>query len=169
MSDTSRIGLWGSSFAGGLVVYVAGHDHRVKVVHSQVGPLGGNAEEVRASVLAATYDEATKRARGEIGYPKPGAVVVGSLRGAPIRDHFLFYSPAQAMALAPDCAMQIVLAEKEELFDNKRSTIEPYEKFPGAKKNLVIVPGITHYGIYGPARAEAQKLALDWFDKYLKP
>ena len=38
-SDTRRLGLWGSSFAGGLVIYVAGYDRRVKAVHSQVGPL----------------------------------------------------------------------------------------------------------------------------------
>jgi dienelactone hydrolase len=28
-SDTRRLGLWGSSFAGGLVIYVAGYDRRV--------------------------------------------------------------------------------------------------------------------------------------------
>jgi dienelactone hydrolase len=169
MSDTSRIGLWGNSLGGALAVYVAGYDHRVKAVHSQVSPLGGGAADVNRIVAATGYDDATKRARGEIGYPKPGEVVIGNLRGAPIRDHFVFFSPAQAMMLAPDCAMQFVLAENEELFDNKRAAIEPYEKFTGTKKNLVILPGITHFGVYGPARAQAQKLALDWFDKYLKP
>jgi hypothetical protein len=34
-----------------------------------------------------------------------------------ITEHFLWYLPAQAMSLAPVCAMQIVLAGKEELFD----------------------------------------------------
>jgi hypothetical protein len=53
-------------------------------------------------------------ARGELGYPKPGEVVA-SLRGAPIRDHFLWCSPADAMILAPDCAVQIVLAGNEGL------------------------------------------------------
>ncbi len=166
-SDHARIGLWGSSFAGGLVVYVAGYDHRVKAVHSQVGPLDFRNAGADAARLAA--DEATRRARGEIGYPKPGEVVVGRLRGAPIRDHFLTYVPADAMRLAPDCAFQIVLAGNEELFDNQQATIAAYESFPGAKKNLVVIPGITHYGIYGPARAEARRLALAWFEKYLKP
>ena len=166
-SDHARIGLWGSSFAGGLVVYVAGYDHRVKAVHSQVGPLDFRNAGADAARLAA--DEATRRARGEIGYPKPGEIVVGRLRGAPIRDHFLTYVPADAMRLAPDCAFQIVLAGNEELFDNQQATIAAYESFPGAKKNLVVIPGITHYGIYGPARAEARRLALAWFEKYLKP
>jgi alpha-beta hydrolase superfamily lysophospholipase len=137
-------------------------------VHSQVGPLDYGVDAgSRERSLA--YDEATRRARAELGYPKPGEVVVGSLRGAPIRDHFFSYSPADAMNLAPDCALQIVLAGNEELFDNRRRTINAYEGFKGTKKNLVILPGITHYGIYGKARAEAQKLALDWFNKQLKP
>jgi alpha-beta hydrolase superfamily lysophospholipase len=167
-SDSNRLGLWGSSFAGGLVVYVAGHDRRVKAVHSQVGALDFSVN-IASSQRDLAYDEATRRARGELGYPKPGEVVVGSLRGAPIRDHFFSYSPAEAMGLAPDCALQIVLAGNEELFDNRLRTINAYEAFKGAKKNLVIIPGITHYGIYGKARAEAQKLALDWFNKQLKP
>jgi len=166
-SDHERIGLWGSSFAGALVVYVAGYDHRVKAVHSQVGPLDFRNPGAAGDRLA--QDEATRRARGELGYPKPGAVVIGNLRGGPIRDHFLTFVPAEAMRQAPDCAFQIVLAGNEELFDNRRATIPAYDSFPGAKKNLVIIPGITHYGIYGPARAEAQRLALAWFDKYLKP
>jgi uncharacterized protein len=161
-SDTSRLGIWGTSFAGGLVVYVAGHDHRVKAVHSQVGPLDFHGFERIA------YNEGTRRARGELGYPKPGEVVIGNLRGAPISDHFLHYSPADAMSLAPDCAMQIVLAGNEELFDN-RTTISAYDSFKGVKKNLVIIPNITHYGIYSTARLQAQKLALEWFDRHLKP
>jgi uncharacterized protein len=167
-SDTARLGLWGSSFAGGLVVYVAGHDRRVKAVHSQVGPLDYGAG-LGAKERSIAYDEATRRARGEVGYPRPGEVVIGNLRGAPIRDHFMSYSPADAMSLASDCAIQIVLAGNEELFDNRLRTINAYETFKGTKKNLVIIPDITHYGVYGKARAEARKLALDWFNKQLKP
>jgi hypothetical protein len=73
-------------------------------------------------------------ARGELGYPKPGLVVVSGLKGAPIAEHFLRYSPAQAMNLAPECAFQIVLAGKEELFDT-RPVIAASEGFEGAKKN----------------------------------
>ena len=31
--DPARLGLWGSSFSGGLVVYVAEHEARVKAIH----------------------------------------------------------------------------------------------------------------------------------------
>ena len=162
--DTSRIGLWGSSFSGGLVVWAAARDPRVKALHSQVGSMDGTAlgdtPEARA--------EATKRTRGEIGYPPPGAKVLGNLRGAPIRERFSDYRPAEDVNRAPKCAMQFVIAEKEELFDNKDHAIKAYERFQGTKK-LVNIPKITHYGIYYEARKQAQQLAIDWFDQHLKP
>ena len=33
---------------------------------------------------------------------------------------------------------------------------------------MVTIPGISHYGIYGQARPQAQKLAIEWFDEQLK-
>jgi len=166
--DMSRLGLWGSSFSGGLVVYAAERDNRVKAIHSQVGYMNSNAPPMSTPEgKKLMYEEATKRARGELGYPEPLARVVGSLRGGPIRDRFNDYDPADEVERAPDCAMQFVIAEKEELFDNKDQAIRAYNRFKGPK-NLVTVPNITHYGIYTEAWQQAHKLAQDWFDKYLK-
>ena len=39
---------------------------------------------------------------------------------------------------------------------------------PGTKKKYVSAPSITHYGIYREERNQAIKLAVDWFDQYLK-
>jgi pimeloyl-ACP methyl ester carboxylesterase len=160
-SDTNRIGLWGTSFGGGVAAYVAGYDHRVKALHAQVAPL-----ELRA-LDQVGYQDGTKRARGELGYPNAGLVVVSGLRGAPIAEHFLRYWPAQTLGLAPDCAVQIVLAGKEELFD-VRPVIAAHESFKGSKKNLVILPDAGHYDIYAKAREQARHLALSWFDRYLR-
>jgi hypothetical protein len=164
--DTSRIGLWGSSFSGGLVVYAAARDPRVKALHSQVGSLEG-AALTDGVEMARTYEEATRRARNEIGYPPPGAKAIGNLRGAPIRARFIDYAPVNDVNRAPHVAMQFVIAEKEELFDNRDHAIKAYEQFRGTKK-LVNIPKITHYGIYVEARKQAQQLAVDWFDKHLK-
>jgi dienelactone hydrolase len=160
-SDTNRIGLWGTSFGGSIAAYVAGYDHRVKAIHAQVPPL-----ELRA-LDRPGYSDGTKRARGELQYPKPGLVVVAGLLGAPVAEHFIRFSPAQAMTLAPDCAIQIVLAGKEQLFDT-RPVVTAYEQFKGTRKNLVVIPDIGHYDIYGKARDEADRLAIAWFDKQLK-
>lgn len=160
-SDTSRIGVWGTSFGGGIAAYVAGYDHRIKALHTQVSPL-----ELRA-LDPLGYRDGTKRARGELGYPKPGIVAVSGLRGAPIAEHFLRYSPAQSLMNAPDCAVQIVLARKEELFD-VHPVVAAYDSFKGSRKNLVTIPDIGHYDIYGKARDQARELALAWFDQNLK-
>ncbi len=164
--DVNRIGLWGSSFSGGLVVYVAARDSRVKAIHSQVGSLDGRSLAAGAN-LAKTYEDASKRARGELQYPDPGVKVVGNLRGAPIPARFLIYTPVDDVNNAPKCAMQFLIAAKEELFDNREHAIKAYNNFKGTK-TLVTIPDITHYGIYYQAWEQAHRLALDWFNKYLK-
>jgi pimeloyl-ACP methyl ester carboxylesterase len=165
--DTNRIGLWGSSYSGGHVVYAAARDPRVKATVSQVPALDSRFVVKTEPFRTQTFEEATRRARGEIGYPPPGKRVVGQLRGAPIFDKLLEYAPVEDAAKAPGCAMLFVLAENEELFDNKEHGILAYERAKGPKK-LVILPGLKHYDIYLKAKPEAQRLALEWFDKYLK-
>jgi hypothetical protein len=46
--------------------------------------------------------------------------------------------------------------------------LKAFKRFTGTK-NLVAIPNITHYGIYFEAHRQAQTLALEWFDKNLKP
>lgn len=179
-ADAERIGLWGSSLSGGLVVAVAARDHRVKAVHGQVPALDGRwalasgEQEAKDYVTtpdsqAQTYREATRRARGELGYPTPGAKAVGNLVGAPIRFKFGNYIPVEEIIWAPDCAIQLILGGKEELFDNRLNGIKALERHKGPK-NLVTIPDIDHYGIYYvlEARNQSNKLAIAWFDRYVK-
>ena len=77
------------------------------------------------------------------------------------------YAPVEDADKAPNCAMLFIIAEKEELFDNRDHGIKAHERAKGPKK-LVTIPNITHYGIYNEARQQAQKLAIEWFDKHLK-
>ena len=65
------------------------------------------------------------------------------------------------------CASLFIDAEKEELFDIKNHGKLAYDRAPQPKK-YVLVPGITHYGIYREERERAVKLAIEWFDQYLK-
>jgi dienelactone hydrolase len=164
--DTKRIGLWGTSYSGGHVVYAAARDERVKATVSQV-PALDSRWVLLGPGRKQTLDEATKRARGEIGYPEAGVVAVGNLRGAPIRERLVNYAPVEDADKAPGCAMLFILAEKEELFDNRDHGIKAHERAKGPKK-LVTIPKITHYGIYQTAREQAQKLAVEWYDAHLK-
>jgi dienelactone hydrolase len=162
--DTDRIGLWGSSMGGSYVVYAAAHDPRVKAVHSQVtGGLKGSLWTARAE----TFAEATQRARGELGYPEPSAQVYPGLRGAPISSRFAHYNPLDDITDVSNVAFQFVLTEHEQYLNNDEHAIAAYKRYQGPK-NLVVLPGQSHYDIYGSARVQAHELARQWFDKYLK-
>jgi dienelactone hydrolase len=165
--DRERIGLWGSSYSGGHVVYVAARDPRVKATVSQVPALDSRPGMLAGDERGKTFDEAAARAHGELGYPPPGARVIGNLKGAPIREKLMQYAPVEDVARASQCAMLFVLAENEELFDNKDHGLKAYERATGPKK-LVVVPHIKHYGIYLEARKQAQELAIAWFNEHLK-
>jgi len=167
--DPAKIGLWGSSLSGGLVVSAAELDPRVKALHSQVPSLDGRWTVANAQERAATEKEATDRARGELGYPPPRANTVQKLIGAPIRAQFAEWYPVEFVDRAPNVAMQFVVAEKEELMDNKDNGILAYQRARGPK-NLVTIPEIAHYGVYmvPAARQKARELAIAWFDRYLK-
>lgn len=165
--DRDRIGLWGSSYSGGHVVYVAARDPRVKATVSQVPALDSRQFVLDGGESEKTFNDAAARTHGDLGYPPPGAREIGNLRGAPIREKAMQYAPVEDADRAPGCAMLFVVAENEELFDNKQHGILAHERAKGPKK-LVVMPGITHYGIYLQARKKAQQLAIGWYDEHLK-
>ena len=164
--DPKRIGLWGTSYSGGHVVYVAARDPRIKATVSQVPGMDSRFVLIGPG-RGQTMQEATRRTRGELGYPPPGAVTVGSLRGAPIRERLMNYAPVEDADKAPQCAMLFIIAGKEELFDNRDHGIKAHERAKGPKK-LITIPNINHYGIYNEAREQARKEAVAWFDEHLK-
>jgi hypothetical protein len=165
--DKDRVGLRGSSFSGGHVFYVAAREPRVKAIVSQVASFDGRWVGADKTQLELTYNEATKRAHGE-PYPAPRAVTVGRLIGAPIREKFLQFAPVEDALKVKDTAVLFIVAEKEELFDNKDHARLAYDRMAGTKKKYVSIPNITHYGIYRESRDQAIKLAVEWFDQYLK-
>jgi uncharacterized protein len=163
--DPERIGLWGSSFAGGHVVYVAARDPRVKAFVSQVGSMDGRWV-LGPTLRKYTFDQGKARTHGTIGYPKP-LEKFGSLTGAPVIEKFVGYAPIEDIGRCKNVAKLFIIAEKEELFDNKDHAILAHERATGVKK-LVTIRNIKHYGIYYEARDQAQKEAIAWFDEHLK-
>ena len=164
--DRDRIGLWGSSYSGGHVVYVAARDPRVKAFVSQVGAMDSRWAIANPAMRQYTFSQGTARTRGQIGYPKP-LEKFGTLTGAPVIEKLATYAPIEDIGRCKDCAKLFIIAENEELFDNKQNAILAYERATGVKK-LVIVKGIKHYGIYNEAREQAQREAIAWFDEHLK-
>jgi hypothetical protein len=164
--DPKRIGVWGSSLSGGHVVYVAARDPRVKAFVSQVGSMDGRWVLANPQLREHTFRQGSARTHGQIGYPGPGQKF-GTLTGAPVLEKFVGYAPIEDIGRCKDCAKLFLIAEKEELFDNKARAILAHARATGVKK-LVTIKGIKHYGIYNEARGQAQKEALAWFDEHLK-
>jgi dienelactone hydrolase len=163
--DPSRIGIWGSSFSGGHVVYVAARDPRVKAFVSQVGSMDGRWV-LSPQLRQYTFNAGAARTRGQLDYPKPREKF-GTLSGAPVLEKFIGYAPIEDIHRCEKVAKLFIIAGNEELFDNKDHAILAHERATGIKK-LVTIPGIKHYGIYNEGREQAQKEALAWFDEHLK-
>jgi uncharacterized protein len=160
--DPDRVGIRGSSYSGGHVVYVAAHDMRVKAVVSQVGgfssrPAPGQEQPGR--------DMATKMARGEIGYPAPRASAIRGLIGSPIGHKGERYAPVDE-AVNVTSPTLIILVENEEYGGNPIA-MRAYESLKGPKK-LAMLPGVSHYAVYSTERTKVIRMATQWFDQYLK-
>jgi dienelactone hydrolase len=163
IADPERIGLWGTSFGGGHVLYVAANDSRVKCIVSQVGSL-----HHRWISKQKVNKQAIDRARGEIDPVPQGVDQVRGLKGTPYLSRMANNHPID-FADRLKIPVLIIDAEKEELMNIKEHGQLLYEllkdKVP-AKYELM--PGITHFEIYSKGRLQAIKLAIEWFNEHLK-
>lgn len=169
MVDSDRIGIWGTSFGGGLVLMTAVMDPRVDCVVSQVGAMDArqSAEETYGS-LEEAHKKEIARSRGEAPPVPQGEDTVEGLRGTPHVTRFARYAPVEH-ADELDVPILLIDAENEELFDRMEHSKKVYDI---VKDNVPakyhVEPGITHYGIYTERYQQGRQLALDWFNEHLK-
>ncbi len=166
--NADKIGLWGSSFGGGHVIYVAGTDPRIKAVVSQVPGMGSATDE---SGFAAVPREGQKlgsaMARGEVEVvPRPEAMPE-ALRGAGDVRTLWRYLPRIAAANVK--APTLILDQEEEEYGGRENsglaaknaipqdTVVKYHAFPG-----------THYDVYDKNYKESARMARDWFVEHLQ-
>jgi dienelactone hydrolase len=160
--DPDRIGLWGTSFGGGHVVYVAALDKRVKCIVSQVPSMDGSW----VNLFYQPSKLATQRARGEIDPVPQGVNKIGRLKGTPFLSRIAKYHPVE-FANRLKIPILIIVAEKEELMDNKLHGERVYNLVKGNVPARYEVFSGTHFEIYGKGRMQSIKMAIEWFDKHL--
>ena len=172
--DPQRIGLWGSSYGGGLVVWMAAHDDRVRCVVSQVAPQDSRAlglPQTGASPREAMRRLAIQQARGETEpVPQSGDATQG-LRGTPHLAKMYYFAPIE---FAEQITVPVLLidAEHEELFDRHQHSEALYNRMAAVERAPVryeVVPAISHYAIYAEKAEESARLAIEWFDAHLGP
>ncbi|MDC1311499.1 alpha/beta fold hydrolase [Burkholderiales bacterium] len=161
--DVENIGLWGTSWSGGTVVYVAARDSRIKALVSQVSPVGW-PEDPKNKWLQIGGE----RSRGIRGYPAPFKKEIGNLTGGMIWERLALFNPRNDVHLLKHCASLFLVAEHEELFDNNKTALVAYRRAPSPTKYTVI-PGATHYSVYdGTGLTIAINEAVSWFKEHLK-
>jgi uncharacterized protein len=166
--DPNRIGIWGSSNAGSVVIAVAGRDARVKAVVSQIAGTGAAPATTPVNITPAFLDDMIKRAR-----TGQGAEVDG---GFSFRSKVDMYSSQRNREVRPGATvdriaettkMLSVLAEKDELGNPVPAANAAAKAFKGTWQ-VVVLPYMTHFEMYSGTAFEVDStLAGDWFEKYL--
>ena len=181
--DATRLGIWGTSYAGGHVIVVGATDRRVNCVVAQVPTLSGyqttvlglSPAQIDALVKSFAADRLA-RLRGEAPArlpPAPPGTETGdwlkaagsgtryrgdqTLRSKELR---MGYEPADYISrIAPTPFLMVGVTR-----DSRSPPREQQDGFSRARepKKLVLIDG-GHYAIYGDKRGEAIEAALDWF------
>ena len=162
--DTSRIGLWGSSYGGGLVVSVAGIDNRIKALLAQIGSYGVPKDP---QLVGLGRQRMADKARGTLDPPIPqGVDLQPGLRGTPDVARMLGFAPLQAAASIRIPTL-FIDAENEEYGEPELQGIAAFEI---VRQNAVASRHTfpcTHYEVYDRFYEASLKLTLDWFLKHL--
>ena len=174
--DRERIGLWGSSFGGGHVVWRAAHDDRVKCIVSQVGAMNARfaleqALKELGQDLEGVHQDRIQRARGELApVPQPADTPSEEgLTGTPYNARFIRFAPVEHTDKITVPAL-IIDAEKEHYFDINDHGGRVYRQLKGrVPVEYHVFKDIAHYDIYrGDALKKAMELEIAWFNTHLK-
>ncbi len=163
--DGERIGIWGTSYSGGHVIYLGAHDDRIAAIVSQVGyqGIGWTPERERFA-----RKRAIDKARGVIDPIPQGIDMVPNLRGTPDLGKMLGYRPIES-AHQIRVPTLIIDVDAEELFNRMTNGHAVYEIIDNeADAEYKAYPG-KHYDIYNRHYPAASTLALEWFKRYLMP
>jgi len=165
--DSDRIGLWGSSYGGGHVVYMAAKDNRVKCIVAQVSGQDSRGIAMFLGGPEGARRDATARARGELDPVPQGEIQVPGLEGTPYINRQATYAPVE-YADRIRVPTLIIDAEKEELMKPSDHGGLVYERVKDhAPAKYRIFEGMTHYEIYEKGLKEARQLAMDWYEEHL--
>lgn len=166
--DTTRLGYWGSSYSGAHAIWVAAHEPRAGCAVGQVAAADSRS---LAAVSWADQDiaeharlQAIRRARGDIDPLPQGTDKAPNLNGWAHLDKVLSYNPVDDAGRIT-IPLLVIDAGNEELFDRHIAGELAIQRAQanGAPAEYTVIPGITHYQVYGDHFEEATQMAVDWF------
>lgn len=163
------IGVWGSSFAGGNSLAVAGQDARVKAIAIQIPGIRGNPDGTPPQTYSGQIlQDAIKSARtgqGDemwTGYSRP--ILVDYEQVTANREN----NTMQWAKNIGERPMMVIVAQYDELINNDTAGKVALEYARGPKE-YIVVPDITHFEIYSGKPFEvSSEAAARWFKTHLK-
>lgn len=166
--DPERIGVWGSSFAGGNVIVTAALDSRVKAVVGQVPAISGkDSPAAPVPLRGRALEDAIKRARTGQGAEFETGFSARRMIDVETNQMVAEYRPFQYLKAVGDRPVLLIPAEKDELINNRANAYAALEVLTGPKK-LIEVPGITHFEMYiNEAFEISSNAAASWFREHL--
>lgn len=195
--DPKRLGLYGTSFGGANVVYVAASDPRVKCIVASLA-IGNGKRWLRSlrrlwewrEFLALIEEDRRERAVNgvsrkmkafEIAPPDPGLqeLMAAAAQGgmfAGEEAEITLESVEAIMEFAPEAVVERI-APRPILFVHARddNLVSPEESEilharAGEPKRLLILPGVSHVDFYlGDALEQVTAASLEWFRHHLFP
>ena len=168
--DSDRIGIWGSSNGGSVVIAVAAADARVKAVVSQVAT-PRPAPRAPVPIGANLLKDAIQRVREGQGAEVDGGFSFRSKVDQWSTQRNRDVRPGQLLdQIRPTTAVLFLPAEKDELTQGAAGAIEAARFLTGrgVPSQAIVFPGLSHFQAYSYAGFEVgSNLAADWFIKYL--
>ena len=168
--DPDKIGIWGSSNGGSVVIAVAAVDARVRAVVSQVAT-PRPAPRAPVAMGANLLQDAIKRVREGQGAEVDGGFSFRSKIDQWSTQRNRDVRPGQTLdQIRPTTAVLFLPAEKDELTQGPAGAIEAAKFLSGhgVPSQAIVLPALTHFQAYSNAGFEVgSNLAADWFLKYL--
>jgi dienelactone hydrolase len=168
--DPDKIGIWGSSNGGSVVIAVAAVDARVKAVVSQVAT-PRPAPRAPVAMGANFQKDAIQRVREGQGAEVDGGFSFRSKIDQWSNQRNRDVRPGQTLdQIRPTTAVLFLPAEKDELTQGPAGAIEAAKFLSGrgVPSQAIVFPGLSHFQAYSNAGFEiGSNLAADWFLKYL--
>jgi uncharacterized protein len=192
--DADRLGLYGTSYGGATVVWVAAIDPRVKCVVAVVG-IGNGARWMRSVRRPDEYHDLLARAaadrarrtltgasdfvdRNEILLPDRQSAELGAAarRNNPAAvtelplefvDDTLGFNPEWVVDRIAPRPLLLITTDDDRLVPSQESE-SMYER-AGEPKKLVVLRGFGHYEVYGAAFRQVMEETVTWYETHLPP
>ncbi|MEZ6029684.1 MAG: CocE/NonD family hydrolase [Hyphomonadaceae bacterium] len=166
--DPDRIGVWGSSYAGGNSLAVAGQDARVKAIAIQIPGINGNPDGTPPmNYSGAVLEDAIKRARtgqgSELWTGYSRSLLIDSEMIEANREN----NTLQWAKNIGERPFMVIVAQYDELINNDRAGKAALDYAKGPKE-YIVVPDITHFEMYSGKPFEiSSEAAARWFVTHL--